>query len=342
MRIELPTLLFAVAISVDTHAQLILSEADNAPLIGNTFTYERAAYIAPPAGGADLLFDYSSLTSTGTVQLTWIDPSLYSNADANPTAEIALADGPDTMLFATTSAGLELVGERNELTILGTNFVLDIQHTDNLLDLKLPLSFGEAWSDVIAGSVTADGSTGTRNGTFSAVADGYGSIVLPGGSTAPVLRVRKQLTEIVQIPINDVLSDVVHKRLQVDYYAPWLKMPILSSYVDSLTYILNIVETGTRYMLADPVGVSSASLDNSVVVYPNPANDMVSIGFLERMPAGTRITLLDRTGRIVEDRTFANIPLRHDMPLADHPDGLYVVNITTPSGRVSTHRFVKH
>lgn len=321
--------------------QLSLAPADHLPGIGQVFTYEQAAYVAPPPGGAALLYDYSTLTSTGSTALNWIDPALYSNAAANPTAELALAAGPDTSLYATTAQGLELVGERNELFLLGSTVVLDIQHTNNMLELKLPLAFGDTWSDVVTGNVISDGSTGTRNGVITAVADAYGSVVLPGGTTAPVLRVRKELVETVQIPIGGNPVNVAHKRIQVDHYAPWLKMPILTSYVDSLTYIVSVVETGTRYMLADPVGVPDARMDRGVVVYPNPASDVLSVAFMERMPSGTRITLCDAAGRVLRDRTLSAGVVRHEEPLEGIAEGVYTLLVGTPQGVCSAHRFVK-
>lgn len=341
MRSAVPLSLLASLCAGQAHAQLTLTAADHLPAIGQAFAYEQAAYVAPPPGGAALLYDYSTLTSTGTSSLNWIDPALYSNSAANPTAELALAAGPDTMLYATTAEGLELVGERNELLLLGSTVVLDIQHTNNLLELKLPLAFGDAWSDVVAGNVASDGSTGSRNGVITAVADAYGSVVLPGGTTAPVLRVRKELVETVQIPIGGNPVNVAHKRIQVDHYAPWLKMPILSSYVDSLTYIVSVVETGTRYMLADPVGLAGARMDMGVVVYPNPAVDVLSVAFMERMPAGTRITLCDAAGRVLRDRRLATAAVRHEEPVEGIADGVYLLQVATPQGALSTHRFVK-
>lgn len=343
MRTRILSTLLPLAAGLPAVAQITITAADNVPAVGDTFVYNKAAYAAPPAGGADVFFDYSGLVATGSTAFHWFAPGVYSGAGAFPDAHLAATNDLDTFLYELTSAGLERVAEHKHLVVLGQQVDLDIAHDNSALDLKLPLANNDTWSDPLAGTVTADGETGTRNGLIQGLADGYGHIQLPGGGEpVPVLRVRSSVQETIQIPIAGNMTDVVHKRVQHDYFAPWLKMPILSVYSDSLISFITLANNGIRWLGSEPVGLmENAVAEQGFALHPNPAQDVVTVTFAGAPGPGARIEVLDALGRVLRSERVGAAITRHTFSLASEVPGCYFVRLTGAQGTTGTQRLIK-
>lgn len=338
--------LIAAVGCLGAHAQITLTATDNVPAVpppNSSFTYSKAAFAAAPAGGADQLFDYSTLVSTGTTTFAWTDTVAYSNGGLFTGAQMMSTSGTDTVFYELTDAGLERVGEFKRLVVFGNEVDLEISHSDNMLELALPLTFNDQWSDAVTGTLTSDGSTGDRNGIIQGVADGYGSILLPGVSGAvPVLRVFTNLQEVIQIPIGGQPTDVTHKRKQYDYYAPFLKMPILSVYSDSLISFVNVVDNGIRYMTADPVGMEEpASVPMELGLFPNPASDNVIVSLDVPTTIGATLFVSDATGRMVVTERMPVGTRRWDLDTQALATGCYSVTVLDKNGSHGSARLVK-
>jgi hypothetical protein len=65
-------------------------------------------------------------------------------------------------------------------------------------------------------------------------------------------------------------------------------------------------------------------------VYPNPARQFVTIDIME--PAAL-VKICDLSGRVLEKREMNRGS--HHVDLRAYPDGIYVVDVTTPSGKQS-------
>ena len=74
----------------------------------------------------------------------------------------------------------------------------------------------------------------------------------------------------------------------------------------------------------EPPGSPGGEVEWNVRVYPNPAQDYISIDFDEA--EGMRLTLADLTGRIVLQQPLSGSP--HTLPLAGLPNGIFALRIT--------------
>ncbi len=339
---QLFSALFVGLLATGAEAQITITAADNVPAIGQTFIYNTTAYAAPPAGGADQLFDFSTLTGTGTATFAWVDTAIYSNG-AQFQAQMAMTLGPDTLFYSVTSAGLERMGERNFMNILGNDVDLEIVHANSLLDLALPLTAGNTWVDQVDGTVTADGDTGSRTGVIQGEADGSGTILVPGlTEAAPVLRVKTFLSEVIQIPIGGNPANVQHNRHQYDYYVPWLKMPILTSYMDSMTYFVTVTESGIRWMESDPVGLQEASvIPMEIGLMPNPTEGQLTVNMAVPTGAGAMLFVSDASGRLVASERMASNTQRWQLDTDALATGCYSLTVTDQTGSHGSARFVK-
>lgn len=334
-------LLAAALLATATHAQSIeLNAGMNVPQIGNSFTYNTAAYVPPGPAGEALTFDFSGLTATGTVTWNWFDPSEYSNAAAFPTATIAGSNGMDTMFYRTTASGFERVGEwQNWLGV----YNVEVPLTDGPLTLELPLTHEGDWSDAISAQFEIDGGgTTVRTGTITGVADAYGWLQLPTGDPVPVLRVYTRLNE--TNTINSFIPiTVTHKRHEYAYYAMWLGTPVLRTISDSLTSSLNVNQysSSTEWLGEAALSVAAAQGDAfHLQLFPNPANDRVELVHTDAH-AATRLQLFDATGKVVLSRELGTTAgQRRTIDVQGLAPGLYTVQLTDAKGARSVKRLV--
>lgn len=338
--------LIAAVGCLGAHAQITLTAMDNVPAVpppNSSFTYNKATYAAAPAGGADQVFDYSTLLVAGTTTVQWTDTTAYSNGGLFTGAQMMSVNGTDTVFYALTDAGLERVGEFKRL-VVGQTIDMEITHSNNLLDLSLPLAYNDQWSDDVLGTVTSGADTGERNGIIQGSADAWGTILLPGVTGAvPVLRVFTNLQEIIQIPIGGNPADVTHKHKQYDYYAPFLKMPILSVYSDSLTYLfVNVADNGIRWMNTNPVGMAElASVPMEIGLAPNPASDNVVMTLDLPTEAGAILIISDATGRTIISERMPAATRRWDLETQALATGCYSVTVLDRNGSHGAARLIK-
>jgi len=178
-------LVVALTLQTDVYAQPTLS-ADNFPAIGDNF--ERS--VADPTGfdpgpsGPAVTWDFSGLSLTGGGNTgNYVEVGTTPNGDSFSSANVAHDLGGNNYDYYTTSATqTEWSGVDNAGTV--------ITYDDNAIEMVYPFTYGDAFVDTAHRSYDAGVIVGSRI-TRSVSADGYGTLILPGGITYDnVLRVR--------------------------------------------------------------------------------------------------------------------------------------------------------
>jgi hypothetical protein len=320
-----------------------LTSTNNLPSIGQVFPYHKAAYAAPPAAGTGMTYDYSGLVETGLAGWQWISPSVYSNPAAFPTATIAATNGTDTLFFNVTANGLERVGERQSIV----GFDAEVPFTDASLNMKLPLSFGQTWNDNIAGNFMVDTSPGVRSGTISGNADGSGMLTIPGGEpAAEVVRVytyTQEVNTLTQVPIFGTVT-VIHKRAQYDYYAQFMKTPIVRVYTDSLSSSIGLTQntSAIEWLDAGFVGMAEKTQRADLQVFPNPAAENVSVRYTDRVTGTMTLELRDATGRMVLSQRAIPGVNQQVIDLGVIAPGAYLLALTESGKVIRSVRVVRN
>lgn len=315
-----------------------LSSPGNVPVIGSTFPVHVAPYVAPLPGGNGVVFDHSALVGTGTLTYTWIAPDQYSDPATFPSAQMAVT-GRDTVFYRATAEGLERVGDKRNYLGL---YTVEAPLTDGVLELKLPLAFGDTWNDNTSGSFSVDASSATRTGSITGVADGAGHLHLPGGAEVHVLRVFTQLTETTVIDAGFPIT-VTHKRSEYAYYTPWVKMPVMRMYRDTLASAFAVQDTSAVEWLDEAVLRVADHTDDAfgMELFPNPASTAVDIAYLTFGTANMTLQVTDMRGAIVlrKDlgRRGASLQREH-LDLSTLDAGLYQVALIDASGAHSMKR----
>lgn len=88
----------------------------------------------------------------------------------------------------------------------------------------------------------------------------------------------------------------------------------------------------------DPDGISEPVEDPAMVIYPNPANDVVSISF--RSVTDGELTVIDSRGRIVDTRQL-NACLNLRLPVDQYATGMYIIEVRGISERLTAPLIVR-
>lgn len=292
---------------------------------------------AGPAG-ADQNYGFWMLPPSGNRIYYYLAPSATPSSATVPTATVLSTDGgSDTLFWRTNGQGLELAGER--IALVGTTFA----YSDAPLELKLPLNYGDTWTDNFSTNFTVSGFAAVRSGTITGHADGYGDIELPNQVLTDVMRVKvRKVTDDQSAIIN------IHRAEEIHYFFSGIHgHPILKLVLDT-----TIIGTGnpavtrrTEWMFGEgQTGIGDVAFEDVVFrAYPNPATGPVDIAFDEAaMPR--QLEVVDATGRVVLQRNLSVAPGRTVLNGAFDTSmlnkGMYFVTITRFNGDRAVQRIV--
>lgn len=324
---------FALLLGLGAKAQPNLTASADVPLNGDEFPmFSADNFLSEGAAGANVVYDYWNMLvpNTGLRNYRWFNASVSPNSSVVPSATLLSTDGgTDTLYWAVTANGLEQVGAR---TVLygGT-----INYTDAMLELKLPCTYGTTWTDPHSASYSISGFPVTRTGTITGIADAYGTLTMPSAQQFQVLRVkvRRNLTD-----ANAIVTSV-RRETVFNYYMEGSRTPKLRLQIDSVQVNGGAwAVTRRAEWNALPFTVGMDDIDDAAVftAYPNPASGPITL--TAPALAGSRVQLLDATGRLVESLTLTGerLVIGTDALRA----GVYNLVLTTPSGQRSAQRVV--
>lgn len=273
-------------------AQYSLTTGNSVPNAGDVFPLRTVdAYVYEGNAGPDQEYKHWQLLlpSTGNRNTFYI-----AATSSMPSATLASTDGgSDTAFWSVTSAGLVQVGVRGSLEGLLT-------FTDPLVELALPLAYGEDWTDATTASYSVSGIPVTRVGSIRGEADAHGSLELSLGALYPeVLRVK------VRREITDNSAFLVVRRIANIhyYYTESYTHPVLKLLQDSVQTGAGSAWQVTRKAewIGAPGGVGVTEIDPNdftFTAYPNPANDALTLTF-EANARPTHVELFDAKGQLV-------------------------------------------
>ncbi|MBK8949509.1 MAG: T9SS type A sorting domain-containing protein [Flavobacteriales bacterium] len=291
------------------------------------------AYTSAGAAGNNQTYDFSTLTSAGTRTWTYIDPAVYPDAGTLfPTANIAMTDGAtDTTFFAMSGSALTVVGE--DAALLGFGYTAPIaQGPDHI---RWPASLGTNWSGPISATFDIDGvGTFTRSGSYTAVVDGAGTLVLPGGTSMEVIRVRFTSNEVNA----GTLVTVTRKKEIYSYHTRFKAHPVVRIIADSLSSNIgpSLNTLVTEWLDVTEVGIGEADALN-IDLAPNPAKELVVLTTERPVVA---VELRDAAGRLVPTSAARIQGTRVELGLAGLRPGFYLVQVTAADGGRATRRLV--
>lgn len=324
------TSIFAFGVVV---AQPTLVSPGNAPTPGTSVLTNYAPVVSAGTAGTDQTWDFSTLVADSSDYVFIEDPAATPGAADFPNATAAIVAPEGTQYFEASATLVELVGP----SLLGQTAPL----TNPASFLPLPCTYQTSWEDDFAGTIDLMGFALEVTGDVVAIADGYGTLILPEGTVTDVLRINRITTTIINTPFGGgQIEENAYAFYQVGLGVPILEisgttgdLPVLGPVdISSLKWI-DVTNVGLNDQVADPIGIT---------VFPNPAVDNVRIDFSLVGGRNVSIELFDLTGRQVSTmnvNTATNGMHSTTMDVSELPSGMYLVRIMDNKGRVGTTRF---
>jgi hypothetical protein len=302
MNLRYASITLALLATTLVAAQPTLTTANHVPVVGQTVAlWTGTNYTWEGPSGAGVTYNYWDLFPSASGNRNFY----YAPPNGVPAAGYATTDGGSDSTFWSVSAdGLSSVGEKQPLT--GR-----VSYPQPLLELPLPLSFGNSWNDAVTVNYVAQAVIPVvRLATVSGTADAYGQLTLPNANTVEVLRVK------VRRDIRDE-SSVINVRRIINFssfYTASNTHPVMKLQIDSLqlgtgdwTITRSVELTGAGAF----VGVDEySSAEAYFNAYPNPAGDAVTIQL--NGPA-SQVELLDAKGAIVRTLNGTRDQVRMDL-----------------------------
>ena len=310
-----------------------LTQANHAPAIGDMYTMFQCDTVSPGASGANSVWNYSSINTHSSVV------SNYTAMASSPTytaATVAVAaSANNTSYYNPTSTALLYYGGNISVGGGATAVKATLTYSAPAVYGSYPMSLNTTSAATIGGSlvVTSPLSTsGTFNGSSNVLADGTGTLMLPGAVTLTnVIRVVTSQT------INFTTSFASGSVVQINYefYQVGTKNPMFSVSTSTATTPLG---TTTQTLVnrnkdasSTPTSTTTVSIkelagDNSnFTVYPNPTNG--SVTFATNHPDAKQVSIYDITGKLVEKQLLNDGKIKVDV--SSYNKGLYLYTISS-------------
>jgi hypothetical protein len=326
------SILFSTACLCSTSlAQPTLTSADG-PIAGQVFSFVEASYATLPNTGVNQTWDASSASTTGGGDQQWVTVGSTTAGSSFPNATIALVTPLQEQFIQQTATQRLLIGT------FSNGIVTTCSNPSKTM--QFPCTYGMNWTDTYQCSYTYQGNTYTNNGTLTANADGYGTLILPYGSIANVLR----------FSVSEVVSAVVQGVTYVTTSnAQYYWRPGTATYVAvnvQIAQTINGSPAGSdeeiNYLAEGSIGMDEALTRMiGVELAPNPAAHSVTVTF--GASGARRMSLLDVQGRIVRSQELGDQGpgiFQKEMVLAGVAPGVYSVLITDENGQFGMQRLV--
>lgn len=318
------SLLTAGAIAMTAHAQVTLTAATNSPQPGGAYTVNYGPYVAPGAAGANQTWNLAALATDSSMTIERVVPSTTVNGMQFPTATVAEVSDAVTQYFRTAADGIHFAGSDDGNAV--------IVHAPMGRYLPFPCTFGTVWSSPQHATFSYEDMTVTRTGTFSGNVDGYGTLIMPGGTVNNVLRVRWTHT------LQDAMGPMTINYLYDSYafFAAGQAHPI----AELVTATTNMGGGPITNQFSRWTGDISTGIEEQragvLGLFPNPASDEVTLTWPAALGAPSTVSVVDMAGRtvlhtylIAAQVTSARIDVSSLFP------GMYQVVLTGTDGQRS-------
>ena len=352
---KLITSLFIIISTACISQPVITSSMHNVAGYTVTYTQVDGTGLTEGSGGANQVWNYSTLTPSGTP---------YTSSYMLPAGTPYAANFPGATLASSATDGsggfvYTYYNHNASITeLLGLGYVVSgntiiFNYSNPQTVFNYPVNYNGTGSDVFAGFYTVSimGVTveNYRSGSMSYLADGYGTISLPTGTHANTMRVKiVQESTDSSIYVGAPLPPVVthFNSTMYNFITADPKHKLNEFYI---SYDTTTSQTGTTmsktvlYQSNLTTGVNENFSLHSASFYPNPAKDHILLQLHNSVNGNAEMAIYDMRGSIVKtikaDMKQAD---RYEwmFPVADLSDGLYVSKITC-GDNIWSIRFVK-
>ncbi len=328
----LSILMLAAGLSVNGQT---LNQANHAPANGDTYsTWQCDSLNVSPGGtGAGMLWNFSAIVIHTTAVTNF--STVASTTSGYPAGCQATGSSTNDLVYtASTAADLKYYGGNFKVQSYSGNLVYSSPGIYGVY----PMSLNTTSNNTIAGSISVVNPpvSGTFSGNSMVIADGTGTLQLPGGSAGTFTNVIRVVTTQTLNYNATVTGDIILK--SYNYYEAGIKAPLLTISQKTIvitfppTVLTESVITINKDYLAPPVSTLSVNESGKqfieLSVYPNPSSAYVYFATENHSPKD--VMVFDVTGKLVEKQSFVNGKLKLDV--SAYNNGLYIYSVVNSVG----------
>lgn len=307
-------------------AQYSITSAAN-PSLGDIDAYDRLDTITLFHGtsGSNQTWNYSAITISLVCvnHTTYVPVSIVPTYTMYPTANLATdaAIGNKAMLNV-SGTKIDIVGHA------GFSVASSFSYPNPLTLITLPFSYGSNYID----SYTASAPSYTASGTFTHVADGYGTLQLPSITLYNVLKTTEDL---VQTSFDGIMTGNL-RRHTTKYYSAISKFPLLV--IHTVTNVATgggLMQschiTGTLYKNYINAAIEYSEKLKTFEIYPNPARNEISLIPYDSNLIIQEVSIVNGLGQTVKSCSIDNqfTGNKITIPISDLSSGIYYVKVTS-------------
>jgi len=288
------------------------------PFVGSASTYRifDAVNTMPGDSGANVTWDYSDLTATGTAIFDYKDPATMPAGTTYPSANLGVDQSGDPQIY--------LLKDNQQYSAVGILFSgITEDYTNNPKELlRFPITYADQYTDSFEGTTTVGTITANRNGNITIVGDGYGDLLLPYATFQNVLRIRT-----VSIYNDNILGNTVNSGIDTVY--TWYQEGV-KDYIITWNHISSTVAGEIFYgAFLDTMFVGVNELHGKsfkVNVAPNPATDHINISYRTNSEESINAQIFDSSGKLVKQIVLqgSSTFYTRTISIADLHRGLYL------------------
>ncbi|MCE3258777.1 MAG: hypothetical protein K0S12_418 [Bacteroidetes bacterium] len=307
-----------------------LTKAANEPVSGDTWIKKDfdSTGVVPKNTGTGQLWNFSNFAATSqTSSVTYTTASSAPGYSLFAGANLAeLKGGSEIGFYKTSGANFEFLG------FYDPSGPVSLYLSNSAVMAAWPISYGSSNTDVVSGTMTSGTMSINWTGSITTTAPGSGTVILPGGNT-----INNCLLVVSSISMNIGTTDTYAEK-RYSFYNSTNKFPVAEFAYETST---SGTTTSTYFefeatLSALTSGVNELNSElNSVMVYPNPAHDLVKVDSKQALVQSVEI--LDITGKSVLQTSSADA-----VDVTAIQPGLYLMVIHTSSGYITKRLVIEH
>jgi hypothetical protein len=306
------------------------------PQIGDVITMQvvDASGLEPGPAGANITWDFSTLTNTNLMQANVVDPSTTPYGKDFPEADRCFNSNNQAFSYAK----VETDAFYNIGTAVDTGGIeIIIPFTDYQKTMEYPFTYNSSYTDTDYAEFISFGVTIKQYGTVTTTGDAYGTLITPEGTFTNVLRVKQERTNIDSTFMGTMfLTATTTEFLDFSWYAENSRAPLFnhnSSGPDKMAYY-TIGSTGTDEEL-----ISIEDLQ----IFPNPATDQVNVSMNVLQSANIEVNIHNQAGQQVMVNDALNFHEGHQslsIDISTLPRGIYYVSFSNGKKNIKTQKLL--
>jgi hypothetical protein len=320
-------------------AQPTLRADNTSPLIGEVLTTNTTAGFNPGPGGANQTWNFASLIPTGMFAIPVVSTASTGYGANFPNTNQAYRNSPGNFdFYNATAAVYQFYGNGDSAVSAKYSDPEDLMH--------FPFTYNDSFSDKFACTFLIPMYTVVyRTGTVKVTADGYGTLILPGGTYTNVLRVHSfelKTDSSVQgcVNVQSLNADQVTTDKYM-WYLPGNHIPI--AYTTTWTNSSSTSSTG-GYVGSVKTGIEETRLLSEFTLYPNPTNGAnIRLNFVLNKECTFHLGLYNAMGAQVGDvlnETGAEGANVFELHTAELSEGIYFARINLPDGKAYSRKIL--